>query len=135
MQVTSGKTSAALVLALGLSVSTALPGSAGAVTLMDLLRGGPGKVARDRGEMPPAGIVTSPPTVGPSADASDPEPLPRVSGPRYYDYKADTARAVNTANFGDGLANVKFSATPKLARLWKPITVPAARRSGFRKAS
>ncbi|MGO4316744.1 L,D-transpeptidase family protein [Agrobacterium sp. MCAB5] len=104
------------MLALGLSVSTALPGSAGAVTLMDLLRGGPGKVARDRGEMPPAGIVTSPPTVGPSADASDPEPLPRVSGPRYYDYKADTARAVNTANFGDGLSNVKFSATPEIGK-------------------
>ncbi|MQB05697.1 peptidoglycan-binding protein [Agrobacterium tumefaciens] len=116
LQVTSGKTSAALVLALGLSVSTALSGSAGAVTLMDLLRGGPGKVARDRGEMPPAGIVTSPPTVGPSADASDPEPLPRVSGPRYYDYKADTARAVNTANFGEGLANVKFSATPEIGK-------------------
>lgn len=118
MQVTSGKTSAALVLALGLSVSAALPGSAGAVTLMDLLRGGPGKVARDRGELPPAGIVTSPSRAAPSAsaDASDPEPLPRVSGPRYYDYKADTARAVNTANFGEGLANIKFSATPEIGK-------------------
>ncbi|WP_458575405.1 L,D-transpeptidase family protein [Agrobacterium sp. 22-226-1] len=118
LQVTSGKTSAALVLALGLSVSTALPGSAGAVTLMDLLRGGPGKIARDRGELPPAGIVTSPPgsSAGQSADASDPEPLPRVSGPRYYDYKADTARAVNTVNFGEGLANLKFSATPEIAK-------------------
>ncbi|WLD98429.1 murein L,D-transpeptidase [Agrobacterium leguminum] len=106
------------MLALGLSVSTALPGSAGAVTLMDLLRGGPGKIARDRGELPPAGIVTSPPgsSAGQSADASDPEPLPRVSGPRYYDYKADTARAVNTANFGEGLANLKFSATPEIAK-------------------
>nr|WP_278002306.1 MULTISPECIES: murein L,D-transpeptidase [Agrobacterium] len=118
MQVTSGKTSAALVLALGLSVSTALPGSAGAVTLMDLLRGGPGKIARDRGELPPAGIVTSPSgsSAGQSADASDPEPLPRVSGPRYYNYKADSARAVNTANFGEGLANLKFSATPEIAK-------------------
>jgi murein L,D-transpeptidase YcbB/YkuD len=118
LQVTSGKTSAALVLVLGLSVSTALPGSAGAVTLMDLLRGGPGKVARDRGELPPAGIVTSPSRAAPSvsADASDPEPLPRVSGPRYYDYKADTARAVNTANFGEGLANLKFSATPEIGK-------------------
>lgn len=116
LQVTSGKTSAALVLVLGLSVSTALPGNAGAVTLMDLLRGGPGKVARDRGELPPAGIVTSPSVSGPSADASDPEPLPRVSGPRYYDYKADTARAVNTANFSDDLANLKFSATPEIAK-------------------
>jgi len=120
LQVTSGKSSAALVLALGLSVSTALPGSAGAVTLMDLLRGGPGKIARDRGELPPAGIVTSPSGsgsgAGQSADASDPEPLPRVSGPRYYDYKADTARAVNTANFGEGLANLKFSATPEIAK-------------------
>ncbi|WP_332302623.1 L,D-transpeptidase family protein [Rhizobium sp. GR12] len=106
------------MLALGLSVSTALPGSAGAVTLMDLLRGGPGKVARDRGELPPAGIVTSPSRAAPSvsADASDPEPLPRVSGPRYYDYKADAARAVNTANFGEGLANLKFSATPEIGK-------------------
>lgn len=120
MQVTSGKSSAALVLALGLSVSTALPGSAGAVTLMDLLRGGPGKIARDRGELPPAGIVTSPSgsgsSAGQSADASDPEPLPRVSGPRYYDYKADAARVVNTANFGEGLANLKFSATPEIGK-------------------
>ncbi len=120
LQVTSGKSSAALVLALGLSVSTALPGSAGAVTLMDLLRGGPGKIARDRGELPPAGIVTSPSGsasgTAQSADASDPEPLPRVSGPRYYDYKADTARAVNTANFGKGLANLKFNATPEIAK-------------------
>jgi len=120
LQVTSGKTSAALVLALGLSVSTALPGSAGAVTLMDLLRGGPGKIARDRGELPPAGIVTSPSgsgsSAGQSADASDPEPLPRVSGPRYYDYKADAARVVNTANFGEGLANLKFSATPEIGK-------------------
>ncbi len=120
LQVTSGKSSAALVLALGLSVSTALPGTAGAVTLMDLLRGGPGKIARDRGELPPAGIVTSPSGsgsgAGQSADASDPEPLPRVSGPRYYDYKADVARAVNTANFGEGLANLKFSATPEIAK-------------------
>ncbi|WP_296071234.1 murein L,D-transpeptidase [uncultured Agrobacterium sp.] len=108
------------MLALGLSVSTALPGSAGAVTLMDLLRGGPGKIARDRGELPPAGIVTSPSGsasgTAQSADASDPEPLPRVSGPRYYDYKADTARAVNTANFGKGLANLKFNATPEIAK-------------------
>ncbi|MCZ7852807.1 murein L,D-transpeptidase [Agrobacterium salinitolerans] len=106
------------MLALGLSVSTALPGSAGAVTLMDLLRGGPGKIARDRGELPPAGIVTSPSgsSAGQSADASDPEPLPRVSGPRYYNYKADSARAVNTANFGEGLANLKFSATPEIAK-------------------
>lgn len=85
---------------------------------MDLLRGGPGKIARDRGELPPAGIVTSPSgsSAGQSADASDPEPLPRVSGPRYYNYKADSARAVNTANFGEGLANLKFSATPEIAK-------------------
>ena len=104
------------MLALGLSFSTALPGTADAITLMDLLRGGPGKVARDRGEMPPAGIVTSPPSGSLSADASDPEPLPRVSGPRYYTYKADATRAVDTSKFADGLAGVKFSATPEIAK-------------------
>ncbi|UXS01452.1 L,D-transpeptidase family protein [Agrobacterium tumefaciens] len=104
------------MLALGLSFSTALPGTADAITLMDLLRGGPGKVARDRGEMPPAGIVTSPSSGSLSADASDPEPLPRVSGPRYYTYKADATRAVDTSKFADGLAGVKFSATPEIAK-------------------
>lgn len=103
------------MLALGLSFSTALPGTADAITLMDMLRGGPGKIARDRGELPPAGIVTSP-SGSMSADTSDPEPLPRVSGPRYYTYKADAARAVDTSRFGDAFAGVKFTATAEIAK-------------------
>ncbi len=46
----------------------------------------------------------------------DPEPLPRVSGPRYYTYKADGTRAVDTSKFPSGLAGVKLSATPEIAK-------------------
>lgn len=115
MQITSGKTSAALILALGLSVSAVVPGTAGAVTLMDLLRGGPGKIERERQDRGLPG-VTQPGERTSVAGDSDPEPLPRVSGPRYYTYKADGTRAVDTSKFPAGLAGIKLSATPEIAK-------------------
>ncbi|WP_425352174.1 L,D-transpeptidase family protein [Agrobacterium bohemicum] len=111
---TSGKSSAALILALGLSVSAAMPGTAGAVTLMDLLRGGPGKVERERQDRGLPGVTTMQGNA--AARDVDPEPLPRVSGPRYYTYKADGARTVDTSKFPAGLAGVKLSATPEIAK-------------------
>ncbi|POO57509.1 L,D-transpeptidase family protein [Agrobacterium rosae] len=115
LQITSGKSSAAFILALGLSVSAAMPGSAGAVTLMDLLRGGPGKVERERQDRGLPGVTTTMQGSASTRDV-DPEPLPRVSGPRYYTYKADGARAVDTSKFSAGLAGVKLSATPEIAK-------------------
>lgn len=114
MQITSGKSSAALILALGLSVSAAMPGTAGAVTLMDLLRGGPGKAASERQDRGLPGVTTMQGSA--AARDVDPEPLPRVSGPRYYTYKADGTRAVDTSKFSSGLAGVKLSATPEVAK-------------------
>ena len=114
MQITSGKSSAALILALGLSVSTAMPGTAGAVTLMDLLRGGPGKAASERQDRGLPGVTTMQGSA--AARDVDPEPLPRVSGPRYYTYKADGTRAVDTSKFSSGLTGVKLSATPEIAK-------------------
>ncbi len=115
LHITSGKTSAAWILALGLSVSVGAPGTAGAVTLMDLLRGGPGKVERERQDRGFPG-VTQQGNAAASARDVDPEPLPRVSGPRYYTYKTDATRAVDTSKFSSGLAGVKMSATPDVAK-------------------
>lgn len=114
LQITSGKTSTALILALGLSVSAGVPGTAGAVTLMDLLRGGPGKVERERQDSSLPGVTQR--GMPAAARDVDPEPLQRVSGPRYYTYKTDATRAVDTSRFPAGLAGVKLSATPEIAK-------------------
>lgn len=113
LHIRSGKTSAAFILALGLSVSAGAPGTAGAVTLMDLLRGGPGKVERERQDRGFPGVTQQ---GNASVRDVDPEPLPRVSGPRYYTYKTDGTRAVDTSKFSFGLAGVKMSATPEVAK-------------------
>ncbi len=115
LHITSGKTSAAWILALGLSVSVGAPGTAGAVTLMDLLRGGPGKVERERQDRGFPGVTQQGNAAAVARDV-DPEPLPRVSGPRYYTYKTDATRAVDTSKFSSGLAGVKMSATPDVAK-------------------
>nr|WP_183897359.1 murein L,D-transpeptidase [Rhizobium skierniewicense] len=113
LKITSGKISATWILALGLSVSVGVPGTAGAVTLMDILRGGPGKVERERQDSGLPGVTQ--PGMAATRDV-DPEPLPRVSGPRYYTYKTDSTRAVDTSKFSSGLAGAKLSATPEIAK-------------------
>ncbi|WP_027673380.1 L,D-transpeptidase family protein [Agrobacterium larrymoorei] len=110
---TSGKKSAAFVLALGLSVSAGIPAPASAITLMDLLRGGPGKVERERQDRGLPGVVQ--PGMAATRDI-DPEPTPKISGPRYYTYKADGTRAVDTSKFGPAFAGAKLSATPEIAK-------------------
>ena len=81
----------------------AAPVTAQATTLLDLLRGGPAKGennrSRDRGIQPLFGGSRNVSGIQAAIDDSDPEPLPRVSGPRYYDYKAEAMRLVKTAGF------------------------------------
>lgn len=80
----------------GFSVLAGAASPAHALTLMDLIRGGPGKrapAASENTALP--GVVTT----QPAAPNIDPEPLPKVSGPKYYTYKADAMRAVKTAGF------------------------------------
>lgn len=99
------------MLAVGLVFTAAMPSSAGAVTLLDILRGGPGKQgAREQQALP--GVVTGNTPLG--ADA-DPEPLPRISGPRYYTYKSDAVQTVKTAGFGQGEADTRFLADAKVS--------------------
>lgn len=113
LQITSGKKSAAFILALGVSVSAGIPAPASAITLMDLLRGGPGKIERERQDRGLPGVVQQNAQVGGDID---PEPTPRISGPRYYTYKADGTRAVDTSKFGPDYSGVKVSATPEIAK-------------------
>lgn len=73
-----------------------IPATADAATLMDLLRGGPGRSQNQTvfgseqrtmfGSDQRGGAIGSP-------DMSDPEPLPKISGPRYYTYKPEPQRA------------------------------------------
>ncbi len=65
----------------------AFPQSADAATLLDLLRGGP---ARSK---PMVNSVIDPQANG-GLEMGDPEPLPKVSGPRYYTYKAEATRPI-----------------------------------------
>lgn len=83
-----------------LAAMTALsgvPATADAATLMDLLRGGPGRSQNQTmsgaGERTMFGSDRRSSDAG-LADMSDPEPLPKISGPRYYTYKPEPLRAM-----------------------------------------
>ncbi|MGX5668530.1 L,D-transpeptidase family protein [Rhizobium daejeonense] len=99
---------------------TAFPHSANAATLLDLLRGGPAK------NKPAANSVIEPQANG-GLEMGDPEPLPKITGPRYYTYKAEATRAIaipasaggtdTAATRGprDFLSSVKVNATADVA--------------------
>lgn len=97
----------------------AFPHSANAATLLDLLRGGP---ARNK---PAMNSVIEPQANG-GLEMGDPEPLPKVTGPRYYTYKAEATRAIVIPTSGstdaaatrtarDFLSSVKVNATADVA--------------------
>lgn len=97
----------------------AFPHSANAATLLDLLRGGPAK------NKPAMNSVIEPQANG-GLEMGDPEPLPKVTGPRYYTYKAEATRAIVIPTSGstdaaatrtarDFLSSVKVNATADVA--------------------
>jgi murein L,D-transpeptidase YcbB/YkuD len=115
------KASFALALLSGISIAASLAVPAHAITLMDLIRGGPGN---SRPAPPDAAL----PGVGTSRMPSeralaDPEPLPKLAGPQYFTYKPAASRVVKTTGFAaatatDGtqlLTNARVSATPDIA--------------------
>jgi murein L,D-transpeptidase YcbB/YkuD len=67
----------------------ALPQTAQSATLLDLLRGGPGAQKKKPG----ISTVIEPQAQG-GLEMGDPEPLPKVSGPRYYTYKVEATRPI-----------------------------------------
>lgn len=66
-----------------------LPGEAAATTLLDLLRGGPGRQAKQQAA--PASLEQQ---AQGGLEMGDPEPLPKVTGPSYYTYKPEAQRAI-----------------------------------------
>ncbi|MBW6419955.1 L,D-transpeptidase family protein [Rhizobium sp. XQZ8] len=122
------KTSIALALVSGISIFTGAAAPAHAITLMDFIRGGPGN---DRGRQPSNNLPGVDTGTGRTAampsekSLADPEPLPKVSGPRYYPYKADAERAVKTAGFAAATATdaTRFLAQAKVSA---PAEVAAA---------
>ncbi|WP_425502135.1 L,D-transpeptidase family protein [Peteryoungia desertarenae] len=117
-------TIAATTLVAAMTGLVAAPSVAHAVTLLDLLRGGPANQSRS-----PAASLEREAQGG--LEMGDPEPLPRVTGPRYYTYKPEAMRriqitlrspeaasAVAAENGADSrrfLAEAKVSALPGVA--------------------
>ena len=106
-------------LALGLMCSVAFLGAqpASAGTLFDFLRSN--KLAQSPGrqaEQQALPGVTMPMSASPSQEAmvapAEPKPLPKVTGPRYYTYKADGLRLVSTARFADPVVTGAVSSEP-----------------------
>ncbi|TXH82594.1 MAG: peptidoglycan-binding protein [Rhizobium sp.] len=90
----------ASVLALSCCLSSVGATSASAMTLMDFIRGGQGRQQSTQ--------VSAPVPVNPGQEMLNPnqppqakQPLPTVSAPKYYTYKADQMRLVSTAHFAD----------------------------------
>lgn len=67
-----------------------VPSEAAATTLLDLLRGGPGRQAKQQ-QAAPAWLEQQ---AQGGLEMGDPEPLPKVDGPRYYTYKPEAQRAI-----------------------------------------
>ncbi|QRM55690.1 murein L,D-transpeptidase [Sinorhizobium sp. BG8] len=86
----------ALVVSCAMATLNAKPAEAAGFTLMDLLRGGKKK------QLPPA--ETMPGVRGgamfPSEQAES-KPLPKVTGPRYYTYKADALKLIALGGLAD----------------------------------
>lgn len=81
-----------------LAASIAIAPNANATTLMDLLRGGPGKSSNRSGEgVRP--LFGGAPSSAPVDIGGDPEPLPKISGPRYYTYKTEPLRPIQSSRF------------------------------------
>ncbi|WP_405030072.1 murein L,D-transpeptidase [Neorhizobium sp. 2083] len=127
------KTSIALALVSGISIFAGAAVPAHAVTLLDILRGGPGadRARRVDNGLPGVGGNAALPT---ERSLADPEPLPKVSGPRYYTYKPDAERLVKTAGFAaisatDGsrlIAEAKVSAPAEIATALEAFYAKAA---------
>lgn len=107
------KTSLALALMSGISFSALGTGSAEALTLMDMLRGKRQSIQEQvEGQAAPAVISGAEQR---AIDRSDPEPLPKVSGPKYYTYKTDSMRTVKTAGFPAATDATRFLAEAKVS--------------------
>ena len=127
------KTAVVSALALGCAFSTydATPAKAETITLFDLLRG---KRKEKRETLP--GVATGMPA---QAEVQEKKPLPRVSGPRYYTYKADPLKTIAMGDIADpvvtgsiaarGLPPMQRSADSEVRRAFAGISARAPAES------
>lgn len=99
----------AAALAFSCAAITLHAAPANAVTLMDIIRGGKKKEpARDA--LPGVDTGVSLPRAEPKREARQAKPLPRVTGPTYYTYKADALKRVAVDKLADPLVTSSISA-------------------------
>jgi murein L,D-transpeptidase YcbB/YkuD len=127
------KTAVVSALALGCAFSTydATPAKAETITLFDLLRG---KRKEKRETLP--GVATGMPA---QAEVQEKKPLPRVTGPRYYTYKADPLKTIAMGDIADpvvtgsiaarGLPPMQRSADSEVRRAFAGISARAPAES------
>ena len=127
------KTAVVSALALGCAFSTydATPAKAETITLFDLLRG---KRKEKRETLP--GVATGMPA---QAEVQEKKPLPRVTGPRYYTYKADPLKTIAMDDIADpvvtgsiaarGLPPMQRSADSEVRRAFAGISARAPAES------
>lgn len=130
MQITSKKASIALAFVSGLSTFAATTAPVQAITLMDIIRGGPGKrepVLENRAP----GVVSRDRRAERDVD---PQPLPKVKGPQYHVYRADQMRAVKTQGFA--AANATGPARSLIdAKVSAPSDIAAALEAFYAKTT
>jgi len=118
------KTTAAMALVLSGAMTLIDVRTAGAYTLMDMMRG---RANNQQQQQIITGLPSQPEAAIKNAlRDNDPEPLPKVTGPRYYTFKADATRQISTGAFVNStavptdqrrlLAEVKVSASPEVAK-------------------
>jgi murein L,D-transpeptidase YcbB/YkuD len=108
--------SAAFLAVLGLSSAIVSPSYAQKMTLMDFFRGG--KKETPASTQPQNNTPTAAPSTASNAVVADvdPEPITKILAPKYYGYKTDAPRKINTSGFGLGFEKISISATPEVAK-------------------
>ncbi len=122
------RTSIALAFASCLSMFAVGAAPANALTLMDFIRGGPGK----RDNRPDARMPDTFRNQVPQGGEVVTKALPKVTGPRYYTYKPDATRIVKTEGFAaaDAVGSVRLLA---MASVVAPVEVAAALEGFYNK--
>jgi murein L,D-transpeptidase YcbB/YkuD len=134
LQYRHNKISIALALTSGISIFAGMTVPAQALTLMDILRGGPGTGRAGQADNGLPGVGGGRSAMPSERSLADPEPLPKVSGPRYYTYKPDAERPVKTAGFAAASA-ADASHLLIEAKVSAPADIAAALEAFYGKAA
>ncbi|MGF6175580.1 L,D-transpeptidase family protein [Ensifer sp. 4252] len=110
------KTAAIVALMSSCSIATFDVRPAAAITLMDLIRGGRQKTPKQ--EMQPAQPLPGVGSMVQPQQNTVAKPLPKVTGPRYYAYKAEPLRRIDTGKLLDPVVtgSVRNGALPPMLR-------------------